>query len=64
MIFTVASSSRSIEPSALQELVPEARVEASLESAIAYVRATASAEETVLICGSLYLIGEARVALQ
>jgi dihydrofolate synthase/folylpolyglutamate synthase len=64
IILTAASSSRSIDPSALQEFAPEARVEPSLESAIAYARATAAPEETVLICGSLYLIGEARVALQ
>jgi dihydrofolate synthase/folylpolyglutamate synthase len=64
MIFTAVSSSRSIEPSALKELVPEARVEPSLESAIEYVRATATPDETVLICGSLYLIGEARAVLK
>ena len=64
IVFTAASSSRSIDPATLKELAPEARVEPSLQSAIAYVRATARPEETVLICGSLYLIGEARVALQ
>jgi folylpolyglutamate synthase/dihydropteroate synthase len=64
MILTKGSSPRFIEPSALLELVPGAHVEASLPDAIAYARSTASPEETVLVCGSLYLIGEARVLLQ
>jgi len=63
MILTKGTSARFIEPASLLELVPGARVEASLPEAIDYVRSTASPEETVLICGSLYLIGEARVLL-
>lgn len=64
MILTKGSSPRFIEPSVLLELVPGAHVEPTLPEAIAYARAKASPEETVLVCGSLYLIGEARVLLQ
>jgi len=39
-------------------------VEPTLPEAIAYARTKASPEETILVCGSLYLIGEARVLLQ
>jgi dihydrofolate synthase/folylpolyglutamate synthase len=64
MVLTKGSSTRFIEPSALLELVPGAHVEPALPEAIAYARAKASPEETILVCGSLYLIGEARVLLQ
>jgi dihydrofolate synthase/folylpolyglutamate synthase len=64
MILTKGSSARFMEPSALLELVPGAHVEPSLPEAIAYARAKVSPEETILVCGSLYLIGEARVLLQ
>jgi len=64
IIFTKGASARFIEPSALLKLVPGARVESSLPEAIAYARTAALPEETVLVCGSLYLIGEARVLLQ
>jgi dihydrofolate synthase / folylpolyglutamate synthase len=64
MILTKGTSPRFIEPSALLDLVPDAHVEPTLAEAIAYARANTSPEETVLVCGSLYLIGEARVLLQ
>jgi dihydrofolate synthase / folylpolyglutamate synthase len=64
IIFTKASSPRFIEPSTLLQVVPDARVVPSLPDAIHYARDTAVPEETVLACGSLYLIGEARVLLQ
>jgi dihydrofolate synthase/folylpolyglutamate synthase len=64
MILTQGSSSRFIEPSTLLKLVPDAHVEPTLPEAIAYARTKTSPEETILVCGSLYLIGEARVLLQ
>ena len=64
IILTKASSPRSADPSKLKELVPEARIEPSIGEAVAYVRSNASPDETVLVCGSLYLIGEARAVLQ
>ena len=64
VILTKGSSARFIEPAALLELVPIAHVEPTLNEAIAYAREKASPEETVLVCGSLYLIGEARALLQ
>jgi folylpolyglutamate synthase/dihydropteroate synthase len=39
-------------------------VEASVTDAIHFASAHAPAGTTVLICGSLYLIGEARAVLQ
>jgi len=64
MMLTKGSSARFIEPSELLALVPDAHAEPVLGEAIAYARAKASPEETILVCGSLYLIGEARVLLQ
>ena len=64
IIFTRGTNSRFVEPSVLLKYAPGAHVESSLPDAIAYALAAASPEETVLVCGSLYLIGEARVLLQ
>jgi dihydrofolate synthase/folylpolyglutamate synthase len=63
IVFTKPASPRAIEPTSLRELVPGAHVEPTLADAIEHMRATASPEETVLICGSLYLVGEARAVL-
>ncbi len=62
-IFTKPQSSRAKDPVELKKLVPDAHVEESVEGAIRFVRANAPADRTILICGSLYLIGEARVLL-
>ena len=64
MIFTRGESARFLDPSVLQKLVPGSRVTNSLAEAIAYARSTSSPSETVLVCGSLYLIGEARTLLK
>ena len=48
---------------ALRKLYPEARIEPSTGKALEYARKTATADETVLVCGSLYLVGEARAIL-
>jgi folylpolyglutamate synthase/dihydropteroate synthase len=45
-------------------LVPGSVVETDVSRAISYAREHAPAGATVLICGSLYLIGEARSMLQ
>jgi dihydrofolate synthase/folylpolyglutamate synthase len=63
-IFTKPQSSRAKDPAALQNLVPGSRVEESVAGAMEYARANAPPEMTILICGSLYLIGEARTMLQ
>jgi dihydrofolate synthase / folylpolyglutamate synthase len=59
-VFTKPQSSRAKEPAELQKLVPDAHVESTVSAAISYAQQNAPAGVTVLICGSLYLIGEAR----
>jgi dihydrofolate synthase/folylpolyglutamate synthase len=63
-VFTRASGSRSKDPVELQALWPGSRVTASVREAIELVRPECSPDDTVLVCGSLYLIGEARGVLQ
>jgi dihydrofolate synthase/folylpolyglutamate synthase len=63
-VFTKPQNRRAKDPSDLQELVPSARVERSIIDAIQFVRKHAPADATVVICGSLYLIGEARLVLE
>jgi dihydrofolate synthase/folylpolyglutamate synthase len=64
IVFTKASNARSVEPEVLLETIPEGRVEPSISDAIAYMRRAASPSETILVCGSLYLVGEARAILK
>jgi len=64
VIFTRARSARSQTPDALQRLIPGSRTAPSIEDAIACARAGAPPESTILICGSLYLVGEARALLK
>jgi dihydrofolate synthase/folylpolyglutamate synthase len=64
MIFTRAQSLRAKDPAQMQALVPGSHTEGSVGEAIAYARTHAPAAGVVLICGSLYLIGEARSVLQ
>ena len=63
-IFTRAQGSRSKDPSELQSLWAGSRVEPSVFHAIECARQSLPAGETVVICGSLYLIGEAKRVLQ
>src|SRR5207253_1231772 len=58
-IFTKTQSSRAKDPLHLQNLVPGSRAEPSIGTAIEVARAQAPANTTILVCGSLYLIGEA-----
>src|SRR5262249_22801510 len=60
IIVTKAQNSRSEDPVRLRALAPAAHVEPSLSEAIAYARSNCNRGETVLVCGSLYLVGEAR----
>jgi folylpolyglutamate synthase/dihydropteroate synthase len=59
-IFTKPQSTRALDPAELQQLMPGSYVEASVADAIEYARVNASSDAIILICGSLYLIGEAR----
>jgi dihydrofolate synthase / folylpolyglutamate synthase len=59
-IFTRAKSSRSKDPLDLQPLVPGSHATSSVDEAIQKARLEAPADATIVICGSLYLVGEAR----
>jgi dihydrofolate synthase/folylpolyglutamate synthase len=63
-LFTKPLGSRAKDPGELQMLVPGSVAETDVSHAISYAREHAPAGTTVLICGSLYLIGEARSMLQ
>jgi dihydrofolate synthase/folylpolyglutamate synthase len=62
-VFTKPQGSRAKDPAALQGIVPSSHVEETVDGAIAYARKNAPAGTTILICGSLYVIGEARKIL-
>ena len=60
LIFTRPQNSRAKDPAHLQRLVPGSYAASTVTEAIHYARLRAPSDATVLICGSLYLIGEAR----
>jgi dihydrofolate synthase/folylpolyglutamate synthase len=62
-IFTKPQSNRAKDPADLQKLVPGSHTESTPREAIGYALRHAPAESTILICGSLYLIGEVRGTL-
>ncbi len=64
IVFARPSSSRSIDPDDLSALVPGSVVIERVEDAIEYVKNQAPADTTVLVTGSLYLVGEARAILR
>jgi dihydrofolate synthase/folylpolyglutamate synthase len=59
-IFTHPQSSRAKDPVELLRLVPGSHAIATVPEAIEFARTQAPPNATILICGSLYLIGEAR----
>jgi folylpolyglutamate synthase/dihydropteroate synthase len=60
---TRPQNSRAVDPRELAVLVPDSIVKDDIQSAIAYARDHAPKGTPVLVCGSLYLIGEARAVL-
>jgi len=64
MIFTKVEGSRSKSPTELQALWPGSSVADSPADAIALARARVQPQETVVVCGSLYLVGEVRSLLE
>ena len=64
MVFTKVEGSRAKDPKELQELWPGSRVVVSAREAIALAHLHFKPEETVVVCGSLYLIGEVRTVLE
>jgi len=63
-VFTKPHSSRAKDPLDLKKIIPEAHTEPTPTSAISYSKVNAPAQCTVVICGSLYLIGEVRGMLE
>ncbi len=63
IVLTRTANARSVDPVELVELSPRSVVTASVGEAIEYVRDNAPGDATVLVAGSLYLVGEAREAL-
>jgi dihydrofolate synthase/folylpolyglutamate synthase len=64
MIFTKVEGSRAKEPAELQALWPGSHVAASPREAVAFARLHSRPDETVVVCGSLYLIGAVRSVLE
>ena len=62
-IFTKPSSERSRDPGELAKLVENSQVRDDVGSAIQFAREAVPKGTTVVICGSLFLIGEARSVL-
>jgi dihydrofolate synthase/folylpolyglutamate synthase len=62
-IFTKPDNTRAKDPNELAKRVPGSVVCNSVVEAIDYSRRYGPKESTVLICGSLYLVGEARACL-
>jgi folylpolyglutamate synthase/dihydropteroate synthase len=63
-IFTRVDNARAVDPAQLAPLVSGSIVESDTRRAIEYARTHIPDGMTVVICGSLYLIGETRVMLQ
>lgn len=64
MIFTRTEGQRSKDPAELQALWPSAHITESTREAIELARAGFGPGDTVVVCGSLYLIGEVRSVLE
>jgi dihydrofolate synthase/folylpolyglutamate synthase len=62
-IFTRPASSRAKEPAELQTLICGSHLANTVAEALEYAQRAAPADTTVVICGSLYLVGEARALL-
>jgi len=64
IVFTKVEGGRSKDPNELQALCPGSTVAASPREAIAVARERFQQSDTVVVCGSLYLIGEVRSVLE
>ncbi len=62
-ILTRPENIRAVDPNELARLVSGGIVSENVRSAIEYAREHAPEGMTVVVCGSLYLIGEARTVL-
>jgi dihydrofolate synthase/folylpolyglutamate synthase len=62
LIFTAPNSARALRPEALAELAGKGRVAQDFTAAMELVNVEVAAQDVVVITGSLFLIGEARLA--
>ena len=62
LILTAADSPRSMPPEELAELAPQGRAVPNIGAALKLVAGEASADDLIVITGSLFLVGEARAA--
>jgi dihydrofolate synthase/folylpolyglutamate synthase len=62
LVFTAPDSTRALRPEALVELAGGGRATRNIGAALDLLQQEASAEDVVVITGSLYLVGEARAA--
>ncbi|MDP9113880.1 MAG: hypothetical protein M3O20_09370, partial [Acidobacteriota bacterium] len=62
LILTAADSPRSMPPAELAALAPQGRPVPNIVKALKLVASEASADDIVVITGSLFLVGEARAA--
>ena len=62
LVFTAptAPGNRALEPEKLRELAGKGHIEATIAAAVEYVFKNLTADDVVVITGSLYLVGEAR----
>jgi len=63
LVFTAPGASvapRAMPPEELQKLAQRGRTEASMETAIEYTLKNCTADDVIVVTGSLYLVGEAR----
>jgi len=60
IILTAPDTSRALRPEALLEFAGRGHIEPNVEAAINYARAHAADEDTIVITGSLFVVGEAR----
>ncbi len=63
LIFTAPKFSRALRPEALEELDERGRTAPSIREALDLARNHASADDVIVISGSLFLVGEARALL-
>ena len=62
LILTAADSPRSMPPPELAALAPRGRAVPNIVDALKLVASEASADDMIVITGSLFLVGEARAA--
>jgi dihydrofolate synthase / folylpolyglutamate synthase len=62
LIFAAPQAARALRPEALVELAGRGRAAADIQAALKLVQGEASAEDVIVITGSLFLVGEARAA--